>query len=129
MADSTSAQVPARGWRSVMLAGIVGFAFSVAAFHFVLPVRLWESSAPEFAVSLFLSAVVASLTAVLVTGLLSRSLCWAMETEMISGPCGLDSFSTIAGFLSPWRWFLAWRAGGIFGTGADSVAAGEESCQ
>ena len=74
MADSTSAQVPARGWRSVMLAGIFGFAFSLAAFHFVLPVRLWESSAPEFAVSLFLSAVVASLTAVLVTALLSRSL-------------------------------------------------------
>lgn len=74
MADSTSAQVPARGWRSVMLAGIVGFAFSLAAFHFVLPVRLGESSAPEFAVSLFLSAVVASLTAVLVTALLSRSL-------------------------------------------------------
>ena len=57
-----------------MLAGIVGFAFSLAAFHFVLPVRLGESSAPEFAVSLFLSAVVASLTAVLVTALLSRSL-------------------------------------------------------
>ena len=74
MADSTSAQVPARGWRSVMLAGIFGFAFSLAAFHFVLPVRLWESSAPEFAVSLFLSAVVASFTAVLVTALLSRSL-------------------------------------------------------
>ena len=57
-----------------MLAGIFGFAFSLAAFHFVLPVRLGESSAPEFAVSLFLSAVVASLTAVLVTALLSRSL-------------------------------------------------------
>ncbi len=83
MADSTSAQVPARGWRSVMLAGIVGFAFSVAAFHFVLPVRLWESSAPEFAVSLFLSAVVASLTAVLVTALLSRSL--QLENRRMTG--------------------------------------------
>ena len=74
MADSTSAQAPARGWRLVMLAGLVGFAVSAAAFHFILPVRLWESSASEFAVSLFLSAVVASLTAVLVASLLSRSL-------------------------------------------------------
>ena len=74
MADSTSAQASARGWRLVMLAGLVGFAVSAAAFHFILPVRLWESSASEFAVSLFLSAVVASLTAVLVASLLSRSL-------------------------------------------------------
>jgi methyl-accepting chemotaxis protein len=66
-----------------MLAGLVGFAFSVATFHFVLPVRLWESSAPEFAVSLFLSAVVASLTAVLVTALLSRSL--RLENRRMTG--------------------------------------------
>jgi hypothetical protein len=58
MADDTSAQAPARGWRLVMLAGFVGFTITFAVSHFLLPVRLWGSSASESTVTLFLSAVV-----------------------------------------------------------------------
>src|SRR5690349_623695 len=74
MADDTSAQAPARGWRLVVLSGFVGFTLTFAVFHFILPVRLWESSASESSVSLFLCAVVAVLTAAVVAFLLSRNL-------------------------------------------------------
>ena len=74
MADDTSAQAPARGWRLVVLSGFVGFTVTFAVFHFILPVRLWESSASESAVSLFLCAVVATLTAAVGASLLSRNL-------------------------------------------------------
>jgi hypothetical protein len=41
-----------------MLAGFVGFTLTFAVSHFLLPVRLWGSSASESTVTLFLSAVV-----------------------------------------------------------------------
>src|SRR5262245_16527949 len=57
-----------------MPAGFVGFTLTFAVSHFLPPVRLWESSASESTVTLFLSAVVATLTAVVVASLLSRNL-------------------------------------------------------
>jgi methyl-accepting chemotaxis protein len=74
MADDTTAQAPARGLRVVVLAGFVGFTLTFAVFHFILPARLWESSASESSVSLFLCAVVAVLTAAVAAFLLSRNL-------------------------------------------------------
>ena len=74
MADDTTAQAPARGLRLVVLAGFVGFTLTFAVFHFILPARLWESSASESSVSLFLCAVVAVLTAAVAAFLLSRNL-------------------------------------------------------
>ena len=75
MADSSSAQLPAREWRMVALTGLVSFAVSFAAFHFVLPVHVWgASAASEPSVSLFLSAVVATLTVAITTAFLARKL-------------------------------------------------------
>jgi methyl-accepting chemotaxis protein len=74
MADSPPAQLPAREWRMVLLTGLVSFVVSFAAFHFVLPVRVLGTSTSELTVSLFLSAVVATLTMAIAMSFLARKL-------------------------------------------------------
>src|SRR5215471_5769941 len=82
MVDDTRAQAPARGWRLVVLAGFVGFTLTFAASHFLLPIRLW-ASVSESTVTLFLSAVVATLTAAVAAPLLSRNL--RLENQRMRG--------------------------------------------
>lgn len=82
MADDTRAQAPARGRRLVVPAGFVGFTLTFAASHFLLPIRLW-ASVSESTVTLFLSAVVATLTAAVAAPLLSRNL--PLENQRMRG--------------------------------------------
>ena len=82
MADDTRAQAPARGRRLVVPAGFVGFTLTFAASHFLLPIRLL-ASVSESTVTLFLSAVVATLTAAVAAPLLSRNL--RLENQRMRG--------------------------------------------
>jgi methyl-accepting chemotaxis protein len=74
MVENTSAQATARHWRTVVLAGFISFAASLALFHFVLPVGDWGIFASELIASLFFSALIAMLAMALLTSVLARKL-------------------------------------------------------
>jgi hypothetical protein len=74
MVENTSAQATARDWRTVMSAGFISFAASLALFHFVLPVARWGIFAAELMASLFFSALIAMLTMAILASVLARKL-------------------------------------------------------
>ena len=71
--DETSA-TSTRDWRSIALAGGVGFAASFVLYHFVLPVGAWVAAAPGMLTSAVFAALTAALAMLLATAFFTQRL-------------------------------------------------------